>query len=119
MNCVLTDSARIVNYTVNGKPYHLTVVEDNEVDVTLTCKATGRPSPTVTLTRDRSETSLVRNSTGVASHVIRSARCEDSGRYTCEVNNGIRNAGKAALTLSVLCKFSHTRLAAPKPCVNT
>jgi hypothetical protein len=107
----ISDPARISTFTLNGKPDTLIVLQSNDSHVTFLCQSGGRPSPTLTLHKVGNETALSSVVGGELSHVMRSARCEDTGSYRCEAANGVRNRTHLReVTLNVVCKLINSIL---------
>ena len=66
----------------------------------LTCRANGNPKPTITWTKD----SNIINS----SFTVRGK--SDEGPYVCTADNGIGNASRKSMFITVECKYKLTIL---------
>ena len=88
------------------------VIAVQMTDVTLTCTATGQPSPLITWLRhgeavptDSTPRLSLETGVGVASLTIVSVLSEDGGEWVCHGDN-IAGSSQESVTLTVLSKFS-------------
>ena len=106
----------MTNVTLNNAPHTLTVNQSDVTSVTLLCQANGRPSPSMRIVRQYDGATLKEvkggnyvfsDVTSDVSHVITTARCEDTGTYRCVVNNqqGSESEVERAVNLYVNCEF--------------
>lgn len=79
-------------------PLSQTIEEGDSLQ--LTCKASGRPSPTITWTKDGKQVA-----TGETLNVPKSKRT-DSGVYTCSADNNVGGPRTAQSVVTVQCKPS-------------
>lgn len=98
--------ASITNFTVsvNGITSLTTILESNHFSMTIRCKATGRPLPSLTLSINNGQTALVSETNEEVVHFIRQARCENSNIYRCEADNGVWNRTSKEVIVVVLCE---------------
>jgi hypothetical protein len=78
-------------------------VEENTT-VILTCLIEGNPVPTVTWSLNGKILQTTQESTTKSSLMVDSARCNNTGNYTCTANNSIGNSEKQ-LMLYVTCEY--------------
>ena len=84
-----------------------TYKEGTEVDVT--CKATGKPTPTVTWLREGSS-KVYSTGEGSAALSFSSVSRNDAGQYRCKANNTAGTDETGALSLAVHCKYNQDGL---------
>ena len=108
-----------------------TTIEDPQIsvnetdDITITCVATGIPSPDITwqfnmadITIDMtkyivSTSSVVRsdkNNEVTSELIVTTSDMTDAGMYTCQANNSVRNTSMDSVEVVVQCKLCNTLL---------
>ena len=81
--------------TITEAPQDTTVNEGDPLQ--LTCKASGKPTPTITWTKDD-------NPLGKPPNIQKSDRT-DAGKYVCRADNNVKEAKTASAQVTVQCKF--------------
>ena len=77
---------------------------DENTTVMFSCLLEGNPAPTVTWSLNGKILQTTEGSTIKSSFIVDSARCRNTGRYTCMASNIIGNSTKQ-LMLYVICKY--------------
>ncbi|XP_070181283.1 uncharacterized protein [Littorina saxatilis] len=103
------DRAVVERLTVNGMEETVTLNRDDQV--TLACWASGRPVPSVSITRGYTVftgSDVHYDRTGSTSSqavlTLSAAHCDDMGTYTCTVTNGIAGSDTKTIRLNTNCK---------------
>ena len=78
-------------------------VEENTT-VMFSCLLEGNPAPTVTWSLNGKILQTTEGSTTKSSFIVKSARCNNTGRYICTASNIIGNSAKQQM-LYVTCKY--------------
>ncbi|KAK7106672.1 B-cell receptor CD22-like [Littorina saxatilis] len=105
---LLEFKATVTNFTVN-ETTKLTVTEDEEASVVFYCEAAARPTAGVSLlhqNKTRLAFSRATNVTGLnhsrTMYKLSSVRCEDTGVFLCEADNGLSTPSEKSVHLDVL-----------------
>ena len=91
------------------------MLEENQSTIVFHCDVTGRPSTVVRLRKQGNDTlfgqtaDVTDNWSDVArrmvlTYAVTSARCEDSGTFTCLADSGFLDVSTESVRLSVLCE---------------
>ena len=81
--------------TIIIAPQNKTINEGDRLQ--LTCNASGRPTPTITWTKDGNQLSKTVD--------IQKCKRSDGGKYVCRADNGVKEAKRASAQVTVQCKF--------------
>lgn len=104
----------VVGFTANGED-NTTIIVDENSNVSLSCEATGKPTPDMVLISGANSRELKRlpqsdsQSTKRRANIyffLQSISCQDSGGYRCQAHN---SAGHSSRILFILapCKYSY------------
>ena len=107
----LADPTSVLSLSLNS--VETTDLKVNVSDaVTLTCRADGRPTPKMDLTRPSGDViaSVSQGTPSLAEEIKEvtgdiTVQCRDTGVYSCDVNNGEGNKQRRDVTIFVQCKF--------------
>ncbi|XP_025100431.1 uncharacterized protein LOC112567801 [Pomacea canaliculata] len=97
----------VLSFKLNAEDNKTVNVSENS-NVIMTCVASGRPAPRMRLVGGSNRHELMSRAEGdIESHeksrelnfFMCKAQCEDSGDYTCEVDNGVDNVTQSVLLL--------------------
>lgn len=102
----------MLSFTANDE-HNTTMMVDENSNVSLSCEAAGRPTPSMILTSDSTSRELSRileddlqpsDRTGKIVFVMHDMQCENSGTYRCEADNRAGQDNRT-LKLFVPCKY--------------
>ena len=87
----------------------MTVIEEQNINLTLTCTVYGNPTPNVTWTKDKTDITVNQgiivfegNTSSLAiTNIVRG----DEGQYRCVANNGVASTTSAPGKLTVNCEY--------------
>ena len=80
--------------------------------ISVTCTASGRPTTGIVLTRggetvnSRPQGEVTRDDVTTLTSVTSRVRCEDAGRYTCQVHNDVGEPDLQSVIVFVNCKLA-------------
>ena len=107
----LADPTSVLSLSLNSAETTDLKVNVSET-VTLTCRADGRPTPKMDLTRPSGDViASVSQGTPLFAEEIKevtgdiTVQCRDTGVYSCDVNNGVGSIQQQHVTIFVQCKF--------------
>ncbi|PVD27768.1 hypothetical protein C0Q70_12940 [Pomacea canaliculata] len=114
---IFTDPSSVLSFKLNAEDNKTVSVSENS-NVNMTCVASGRPAPRMRLVGGSNRHELMSRAEGdIESHeksrelsfFMCKAQCEDSGDYTCEVDNGVGNVTQSVMLL-VTCNVTRAGL---------
>jgi hypothetical protein len=90
--------------TVNGQRRDNVGIHEGD-DLNVTCSVDGKPTPTLSITRNSRE-KIIKTNQSISLYVInRKARCKDTDTYRCKANSTGFPDNYTEVTLNVLCKL--------------